>query len=121
MSEANEVPVPTAAPAAPAAPAPVQAGPKVVAPSKPKNAIQVIEEEIQNFLRQKEQLVANSHAVEGAIQAAHLLLGKLKAEAAKAVAFTETEAKKIEKDIEGAAGSIESEAEQLLALAEKKL
>jgi hypothetical protein len=75
---------PAAAPVVPAAPA---------APAAPLNAIQRIELEIQNFVRQREQLVAqlqqltaNVHATEGAIQGAQHLLGIFKAEAAKAEA-----------------------------------
>lgn len=117
MSEATQqAPVsgPTLVGAAPAAP-------KVVAPAKPKSAIEVLENELKNFFSQRAQLIANSHAVEGAIQATELLLGKLKAEAAKAVAATEAEAKKIGGDIESAVDTVESEAKALLALAEKKL
>ena len=53
-------------------------------------AIQSIEAEVQNFIKQREQAIANVHAVEGAIQAAQFLLGKLKAEAAKAEAEVKT-------------------------------
>src|ERR1700677_1673091 len=88
-----------AAPAAATAPAAEGKGPVLVkpaaapapAPAKPKNAIQILEEELLGFFKQREQLIANSHAVEGAIQAAQLILGKLKAEAQKA----EAEAKKL--------------------------
>jgi hypothetical protein len=57
-------------------------------------AIQVIEQELGNFLRQREQAVANVHAVEGAIQATQQLLAKLKAEVEKAEAFVKAEAEK---------------------------
>ena len=76
-------PVPVATPT----PAPVTA-PKLT-------AIQIIEQEIVTFFRQKEQAVANVYAVEGAIQAGQHLLAKLKAEAAKAETFVENEAKKL--------------------------
>lgn len=56
------------------------------APAQKLNAIQIIEQEIGGFLRQREQAVANVHAVEGAIQAGQHLLAKLKAAAAKAEA-----------------------------------
>ena len=55
-------------------------------PAPKLSAIQLIEQEIVNFSRQREQAVANVHAIEGAIQAAQHLVGKLKAEAAKAEA-----------------------------------
>jgi hypothetical protein len=64
-------------------PAPVQQqAPKLT-------AIQLIEQELGNFIKQREQAVANVHAVEGAIQAAQHLLAKLKQEAAKAEAVVE--------------------------------
>jgi len=60
--------------------------PAPVIPPAPKlTSIQIIEQEIQGFIKQREQAIANVHAVEGAIQAGTHLLGKLKAEAAKAV------------------------------------
>lgn len=54
-------------------------------------AIQLIEQEIASFVKQREQAIANVHALEGAIQASQLFLAKFQAEAAKAVA----EAKKL--------------------------
>lgn len=76
MSEIVEMP---ARPAVPAAAAASKPAPKL-------NAIQIIEQEIQNFERQRQQHVANVHAAEGAIQASQHLLNRLKAEAAKAEA-----------------------------------
>ena len=58
---------------------------------KKLNAIQLIEQELSTFFKQREQAIANVHAVDGAIQATQHLLGKLRAEAAKA----EAEAKKL--------------------------
>lgn len=62
-------------------------------------AIQIIEQELQNFIQQRvqavktaEQAMANVHAIEGAIQAGQHLLVKLKAEAAK----VEVEVEKVE-------------------------
>jgi len=66
------------------------------------NAIQLIEQELMGFIKQREQAVANVHAVEGAIQAAQHLLGKLRAEFAKA----EVEAKKLIGEAESAAGNV---------------
>ena len=61
------------------------------APVAPKlNAIQIIEQELGNFIKQREQAVSNVHAVEGAIQAAQHLLARLKA----AVVAAEDEIKK---------------------------
>ena len=61
------------------------------APAQKLNAIQLIEQELSTFFKQREQAIANVHAVDGAIQATQHLLGKLKAEVAKA----EAEAKKL--------------------------
>ena len=61
----------------------------VPAPKK-QSAIEIIEQEIITFIKQREQAVANVHAVEGALQGAQHLIAKLKAEEAKA----ETETKK---------------------------
>jgi hypothetical protein len=86
----SDTPATTAAPAGlpaglAAAVAAQQAAPKKL------NAIQIVEQEIGNFIRQREQAIANVHAVEGAIQAAQRLLKLLQDEAAKA----EAEAKKL--------------------------
>lgn len=69
-------------------------------------AIQVIEKELQGFFKQAdaaakaaEQAVANSHAVQGAIQGAQHLLAKLRAEEAKAYTFAQTEAEKVEAEV----------------------
>lgn len=63
----------------------------VAAPAKPKTAIQIIEEQIVAFFKQREQAIANVHAIDGAIQGAQNTLGILKGEMAKA----EAEAKKL--------------------------
>jgi len=77
-------------------PAPIVTATAVApAPVKPLTVIQIIEQELGNFFKQREQAIANTHAVEGAIQGAQLLLAKLKAEAEKAEAFVEAEAKKL--------------------------
>jgi hypothetical protein len=77
-------------------------------PAQKLNAIQLIEQEVGNFIKQREQAVANVHAVEGAIQAAQHLLAKLKAAAAAA----EAEAKKL-------VGEAEAEVSKGIALVEK--
>jgi uncharacterized protein YpiB (UPF0302 family) len=66
------------------------------------SAIQMIEQEIGNYISQREQAIANVHAVDGAIQAARSLVAKLRAEEAKAVA----EAKKLASEVEAEAGKV---------------
>lgn len=90
-----------------------------VAPAQKPNAIQMIETELVNFLRQKEQAIANLHAIDGAIQAAQAFLNKLRAEAAKAEAeakklATETVAE-VEKVAETVATDVKTEAEKVEA------
>jgi hypothetical protein len=83
------------------------------APAKPLTAIQLIEQEIVGFLKQKEAAIANVHAIDGAIQGAQSILNKLKVEAAKA----EAEAKKLLAEAEAAAtkvvDAVENEAKKL--------
>jgi len=100
----------------PVAPVAATAAPVATPAAKP-TAIQLIEQELANFFKQAEvaaknaeQAVANTHAVQGAIQATQHLLGKLKAEAAKA----EAEAKKL-------AGEAEAEAKKLVGEAEAEI
>jgi len=75
-------------------------GPVLVATAEPTaapklNAIQLIEQELRAFIQQREQAVANVHAVEGAIQASQRLLQVLRSEAGKAEAAVETGAAKV--------------------------
>jgi hypothetical protein len=86
---------PEQAPETPATPAPVAA-----TPAPRLNAVQILEQELFAFIKQREQAVANLHAIEGAIQATQQLLGKVRAEVAKAVSFVETEASKVEAAVE---------------------
>lgn len=76
-------------------------------------SIQIIEQELENFFKQRLQAVANVNAVEGAIQAAQHLLGRLKQEVAKA----EAEAKKLlgeaETEVETGIHLVETEAKKL--------
>jgi hypothetical protein len=58
------------------------------------NAIQRIEQELITFMRQREQAVANVHAIDGAIQAAQHIVAVLKGEEAKAATAVEGEAAK---------------------------
>ena len=80
------------------------------------NAIQVIERELANFFKQREQAIANVHAVDGAIQASQHLLQTLKAEAAKAEAEVKSVVEsgihlveKVAERVEAAADAIEGE------------
>ena len=102
---------------APLVPPAVQAAP---APKK-LNAIQIIEQEIVNFIKQREQAIANVHAVDGAIQAAQHLLARLKAEAAKA----EAEAKKLlgeaEIEVEKVEGEVKTEVGKVIDFASGRI
>ena len=89
--------------------APVAAAPKL-------NAIQVIEQQIKVFFQQKEQAIANVHALEGAIQASQQMLATLKsieAEAKKlateAVTKVETVAEKVENKVISIADAVKKE------------
>ena len=101
-------PVTPAIPAAPAVPA-------TAAPAKPLTAIQVVEQEIANFLRQEEATISQLHAVKGAVQAGNFLLTKLKAEEQKAIAFAEAEAKKAETSVAPIVADIEAEVKKVEA------
>ena len=68
---------------------PVVPGPPVIAQTKAPqklSAIQLIEQEIGQFMQRHAQAIAQVHNIEGAIQYAQQLLLKLKAEEAKAQA-----------------------------------
>jgi len=65
------------------------------------SAIQTIEQELGTFFKQREQAIANVHAVDGAIQAAQHLLIKLRAEEAKVVGAVEAEVTKVVDAVEG--------------------
>lgn len=95
-------------------------------------AIQIIEQEIVGFIKQREQAVANVHAVEGAIQAAQFLLAKLKAEAAKAEAEVKAVAakayavgeglvKQADAAVDAAVSAVETEATKVVNVIEKAL
>ena len=76
-----------------------QEGPVLVSPTpKAFNAIQMVEQELGNFVKQREaasqnadRSVANLHAIDGAIQGTQHLLAKLKAAAAQAEAEVQKE------------------------------
>lgn len=106
MSTSPVTPAPTAPEAAPA--------PKLT-------AIQLAEKELQSFFQQREQLVANIHAVDGAIQAGQRILtvlreaeAKAAEEAKKLVAATEAEAKKVESNVVSIADHAEAAVEKVL-------
>lgn len=88
----------------------------VVVPQK-MNAIQLIEHELMGFIKQREQAVANVHAIEGAIQAAQHLLGKLRAEFAKA----EAEASKVVEEAENFADAVEQQTSNVIEFVKKEL
>lgn len=122
MSEVKEMTPKGAAPAAPAG------APVVTAPGKPLNAIQIIEQEIANFSRQREQHMmsvqqaqANVHAAEGAIQGAQHLLVRLRAEAAKAEAEAKKLADEVKTDVVEAVAAVEGGAKEVVAAVEKAL
>jgi hypothetical protein len=127
MSEVNETPVAPATPVVPStAPAPAPAQP--AAAKKPLNAIQVIEQQIITYFQQKEQAIANVHALDGAIQASQQMLAKLKsieAEAKKlaseAVTAVETEAAKIVDAVKAEVSKVETAVEGEVAKTESKV
>jgi len=101
--ETNAAPVAEATPAPVATPAPAPAA----APEKPLTAIQIVEQQIMNFIQQREKAIANVHAIEGALQSAQHLLGVFRAEEAKAKAA-----------VEAAAHAVKAEAEKIVATVE---
>ena len=127
MSETPATPATPATPVVPAtAPAPAPTQPVVA--KKPLNAIQVIEQQIVTYFQQKEQAIANVHALDGAIQASQQMLAKLKtieAEAKKlateAVTAVETEATKAVAGDEAVAKEVKSNVVSISDAIEKKL
>jgi hypothetical protein len=71
-------------------------------PAPKPTAIQLIEQELAAFFKQREQAIANVHAIDGAIQGAQRLLSVFKAEAAKA----ETLVEKAVETVEAKAGQV---------------
>jgi hypothetical protein len=84
------------------------------APAPKKNAIQILEEEMVAYIRQREQVIANVHALDGAIQATQGLLSKLRAAAAKA-------AETVEEDTTKAVDAVKTEAENVVEFVKKEL
>ena len=83
------------------------------AAAKPLTAIELVEQELGNFFRQREQAIANVHAVDGAIQSTQHLLAKLKAEVEKAEAWVKAEAEKAEAEVSKGIHVVEAELKKL--------
>src|ERR1700733_6514007 len=101
-----------------------QASPVVAtpaAPAKPLTAIQLIEQQLANFLHQKEVAIANVHAIDGAIQGAKATLALLKTEVAKAEALAKEEAVKVETDVKEVFAEVKAEATKAVATVETEL
>jgi hypothetical protein len=97
----------------PAGPSLVAQTKQPAAPAKPLTAIQTIETELAGFFKQREQAIANVHAVDGAIQAAQVLLGKLRAAEAEAKKLAEEAAAKVKAAAEIVVEKVETEAESI--------
>ena len=91
------------------------------APAPKLNAIQVVEREIENFAKQREQAIANVHAVDGAIQAAQHLRQLLVAEANKAENAVKTAARTLVNDVEAIATKVETAVEDAVAAVKDKV
>ena len=108
MSEVtSQVPasqVPAATVAAPAASA-------AAAPAKPRTAIQVIEQEIVGYFKQREEAIARVHAIDGAIQSGQHILMTMKAEAAKGIALVQTGAKAVVAEVKAEAVAVADKVE----------
>ena len=99
-------------------PAPVVNAVQVPAPKL--TAIQIIEQDLAGWFKQAElaaknaeQAVANTHAIQGAIQGAQSLLAKLKAAEAAAVKEAEKLATEAKTEAEKVVTDIEAEAKKL--------
>ena len=98
---------------APIATATAVATPVPAAPAAPKSAIQLIEEQIVGFIKQREQAIANVHAVEGALQGAQHLLTLLKNEAVKAESEATKVVTEIKTKVNNVVSAVEAEAKKL--------
>ena len=107
-------------PSVPTSVSAVAPNPALAAP-KPLTAIQTIEQELIGFIKQREQAVANVHAVEGAIQAAQHLLARLKAAEAEAVKLAQEAVNSVKEEIPVAEAAIEGEAENVIKFIKKEL
>lgn len=93
----------------------------VEVPAKPLTAIQRIEAELANWMKQHEQAIANVHALEGAIQGGQHLLTVLKAEEAKAMAAAQQVDAGIKQEAEKIETSVVAEAEKVAGTVEGEL
>lgn len=84
-----------------------------VAAPKPLTAIQHVEQELMGFIKQREQAVANVHAIEGAIQAAQHLAQRLRAAEAEAVKIGKEVVAKVEAEVPVVEAAVEAEAEKV--------
>ena len=100
-------------PSVPTSVSAVAPNPALAAP-KPLTAIQTIEQELIGFIKQREQAVANVHAVEGAIQAAQHLLARLKAAEAEAVKLGKEVVAKVEAEVPVVEAAVEAEAKKVI-------
>jgi hypothetical protein len=82
-------------------------------PAKPLTAIQLIEQEIVGFLKQKEAAIANVHAIDGAIQGAQSILNKLKTEVAKAEALAKEVVADVKVEATKVVAAVETELKKL--------
>lgn len=94
-------------------------------PAPKLNAIQLIEQELVNFFKQKEaavkqaeQAIANTHAIDGAIQGAQHLLAKLRQAAAAAEAEVVKLATEAKAEVEKIATEVEDEVKKGIHLVE---
>jgi len=90
-----------------------------IAPGKPLNAIQLIEQQVIQYFQQKEQAIANVHALEGAIQAGQQMLQKLKAAEAEAKELAETVAADVESGVKEAVAEVENKVISIETAAKK--
>ena len=126
MSEVNETAAnPTGAPVAVAAQPSAVAGaasaaPAAAAPAKPRTAIQIIEQEIVGYFKQREEAIARVHAIDGAIQSAQHILMALKAEAAKGIDDLKKWAQPVPRS-ENIAGEVETAVETVAKDVESKV
>ena len=93
----------------------------VAAPAKPRTAIQVIEQELAGYFKQREEAIARVHAIDGAIQSGQHILMALKAEASKGIALVEKGAKAVVAETEKIAGEVETAVETVAKDVESKV
>lgn len=85
----------------------------VPVPAPKLNAIQILERDLAEFIRNREQAIANLHAVNGAIQGAERILADLKTEAAKAETVVKTVAKDVASEATKVVDFVKKEVEKV--------